>query len=171
WLAVVLPAIVLPAVHWGDLTRDIVDRLFSARTLIAVWLLFPVIKALHELGHAFATKTFGGEVHDMGVMLLVFTPVPYVDASSASGFENKWRRALVGAAGMIVELFVAALALYLWLAAEPGLLSAVAYNTILIAGVTTLLFNGNPRLRCDGYEILAGLLEITDLRVSRAAHQ
>ena len=164
WLAVVVPAIVLAAVHWGDLTRDIFDRLFSAQTLIAVWLLFPIIKALHELGHAFAAKTFGGEVHDMGVMLLVFTPVPYVDASSASGFENKWRRALVGAAGMIVELFLAALALYLWLAAEPGLLSAVAYNTILIAGVTTLLFNGNPLLRYDGYYILADVLEIPNLR-------
>jgi putative peptide zinc metalloprotease protein len=164
WLAVVVPALVLTAVHWGDLTRDLVDRLFSAQTLIAVWLLFPVIKALHELGHAYATKMFGGEVHDMGVMLLVFTPVPYVDASSASGFESKWRRALVGAAGMIVEVFVAALALYLWLSAEPGLLSAIAYNTILIAGVTTILFNVNPLLRYDGYYILADLLEIPNLR-------
>ncbi|MGH7302963.1 MAG: hypothetical protein ACRELZ_06715, partial [Candidatus Rokuibacteriota bacterium] len=151
WLAVVMPAIVLTGVHWGDLTRDIFDRLFSAQTLIVVWLLFPVIKAAHELGHAFATKTFGGEVHDMGVMLLVFTPVPYVDASSASGFESKWRRALVGAAGMIVELFLASLALYLWLSVEPGLLSVIAYNTVLIAGVTTLLFNANPLLRYDGY--------------------
>ena len=164
WLAVVVPAIFLTAVHWGDLTRDIFDRLFSAHTLIAVWLLFPVIKAAHELGHAVATKTFGGEVHDMGVMLLVFTPVPYVDASSASGFESKWRRALVGAAGMLVELFVAALALYVWLSAEPGLLSAIAYNTVLIAGVTTLLFNVNPLLRYDGYYILADLLEIPNLR-------
>ncbi len=164
WLAVVLPAVVLTAVHWGDLTRDIFDRLFSAQTLIAVWLLFPLIKALHELGHAVATKTFGGEVHDMGVMLLVFTPVPYVDASSASGFENKWRRALVGAAGMVVELFVAALALYVWLSVEPGVLSAIAYNSILIAGVTTLLFNANPLLRYDGYYILSDVLEIPNLR-------
>jgi len=164
WLAVVVPAIVLAAVHWDDLTRDLFDRLFSAQTLIAVWLLFPLIKALHELGHAFATKTFGGEVHDMGVMLLVLTPVPYVDASSASGFDNKWRRVLVGAAGMIVELFLAALALYLWLSVEPGLASAIAYSTVLIAGVTTLLFNANPLLRYDGYYILADVLEIPNLR-------
>jgi putative peptide zinc metalloprotease protein len=164
WLAVVVPAIILTAVHWDDLTRGLFDRLFSAQTLIAIWLLFPVIKSLHELGHAVATKTFGGEVHDMGVMLLVFTPVPYVDASAASAFESKWRRALVGAAGMLVELFVAALALYLWLGVEPGLLSAIAYNTVLIAGVTTLLFNANPLLRYDGYYILADLLEIPNLR-------
>ena len=164
WLAVVTPALVLAAMHWTDLTRNFLDRLFSAQTLIVLWLLFPVIKALHELGHAFATKAFGGEVHDMGVMLLVFTPVPYVDASSASAFQSKWRRVLVGAAGMLVEVFLAALALYVWLSVEPGALSAVAYNTILIAGVTTIIFNANPLLRYDGYYILGDLLEIPNLR-------
>ena len=164
WLAVVVPALLLVGMHWTDLTRGFLDRLFSAQTLVVLWLLFPVIKALHELGHAFATKAFGGEVHDMGVMLLVFTPVPYVDASSASAFRSKWQRILVGAAGMLVEVFLAALALYVWLSVEPGALSAVAYNTILIAGLTTILFNANPLLRYDGYYILADLLEIPNLR-------
>jgi putative peptide zinc metalloprotease protein len=164
WLAVVVPALLLVGMHWTDLTRGFLDRLFSAQTLVVLWLLFPVIKALHELGHAFATKAFGGEVHDMGVMLLVFTPVPYVDASSASAFRSKWQRILVGAAGMLVEVFLAALALYVWLSVEPGALSAVAYSTILIAGLTTILFNANPLLRYDGYYILADLLEIPNLR-------
>ena len=164
WLAVVAPAVLLAGMHWTDLTGNLLDRLFSAQTLIALWLLFPVIKTLHELGHAFATKAFGGEVHDMGVMLLVFTPVPYVDASSASAFQSKGRRMVVGAAGMLVETFLAALALYVWLGVEPGLLSAVAYNTILIAGLSTILFNANPLLRFDGYYILADLLEIPNLR-------
>ena len=164
WLAVVVPAVFLAGMHWTDLTRDFLDRLFSAQTLVVVWLLFPAVKALHELGHAFATKAFGGEVHDMGVMFLVFTPIPYVDASSASAFRSKWLRILVGAAGMLVEVFLAALALYVWLSVEPGALSAVAYNTILIAGLTTILFNANPLLRYDGYYILGDLLEIPNLR-------
>jgi len=164
WLVVVVPALALAAIHWNDLTSDFLDRLFSAQTLVAVWLLFPVVKALHELGHAYATKVFGGEVHDMGVMILVFTPVPYVDASSASAFRSKWLRILVGAAGMLVEVFVAALALHVWLSVEPGALSAIAYNTILIAGLTTILFNANPLLRYDGYYILGDLLEIPNLR-------
>jgi putative peptide zinc metalloprotease protein len=164
WLAVVLPALLLFGMHWTDLTRGFLDRLFSAQTLLVLWLLFPVIKSLHELGHAFATKAFGGEVHDMGIMLLVFTPVPYVDASSASGFRSKWHRIVVGAAGMLVEVFLAALALYVWLGVEPGAVSAIAYNTILIAGLTTVLFNANPLLRYDGYYILGDLLEIPNLR-------
>lgn len=170
WLAVVVPAVFLAGMHWTDLTRDFLDRLFSAQTLVVVWLVFPIIKTLHEFGHAFATKAFGGEVHDMGVMLLVFTPVPYVDASSASAFRSKWQRILVGAAGMLVEVFVAALALYVWLSVEPGVLSAVVYNTILIAGVTTVLFNANPLLRYDGYYLLADLLEIPNLRARSTAY-
>jgi putative peptide zinc metalloprotease protein len=100
----------------------------------------------------------------MGVMLLVLTPVPYVDASSASAFRDKWQRILVGAAGILVELFIAAVALFIWLSVEPGLTRALAYNTIVIAGVSTVLFNGNPLLRYDGYYILADLVEIPNLR-------
>jgi putative peptide zinc metalloprotease protein len=164
WLAVVGPALVLAAVHWSDLSRDVLDRVLAPHNLLFLWVLYPIVKALHEFGHAFATKAFGGEVHDMGVMLLVLTPVPYVDASSASAFRNKWQRILVGAAGILVELFIAAVALFVWLSVEPGLTRALTYNTVVIAGVSTVLFNGNPLLRYDGYYILADLVEIPNLR-------
>jgi putative peptide zinc metalloprotease protein len=123
-----------------------------------------VLKLLHELGHAFAVKTRGGEVHEMGVMILVLTPVPYVDASSAWAFRSKWQRFAVGAAGMMVELFIAAIALFMWLAAEPGMFRALLYNVMLIAGVSTVLFNANPLLRFDGYYMLMDWLEIPNLR-------
>ena len=96
-------------------------------------------------------------------MFLVFAPMPYVDASAASEFRSKWQRALVGAAGMIVEVFIAALALYVWLAVEQGLVRAFAYNVMVVAGISTVLFNGNPLLRYDGYYILSDLLEIPNL--------
>jgi len=86
WLAVVLPALFQVGGHWDELTRGVLDKIIAPQNLVLIWLVFPVIKALHELGHGMATRVFGGEVHDMGVMLLVFTPVPYVDASSASAF-------------------------------------------------------------------------------------
>ena len=164
WLAVVIPAVVLFVTHWSDLTEGVLDRILVPRNLFAIWMLFPLIKILHEFGHAFACKTYGGEVHDMGIMLLVIAPVPYVDATSASAFREKWRRVVVGAAGMLVELFLAAIALFVWLNAEAGLVRSMAYNTIFIASVSTLLFNGNPLLRYDGYYILADLLEMPNLR-------
>ena len=81
---------------------------------------YPLVKFCHELGHAYAGQVRRGEVHEMGVMFLVFAPVPYVDASAASAFRSKARRVLVGAAGMMVEVFFAAIAMFVWLAAEPG---------------------------------------------------
>ena len=96
-------------------------------------------------------------------MILVLVPVPYVDASARPAFRSKWQRALVGAAGMIVEVFLAALALYVWLAVEDGLVRAMAFNVMLIAGVSTVMFNGNPLLRFDGYYMLSDLLEIPNL--------
>lgn len=164
WLGVVGTAVVLAAVHWRDLTHDVVDRVLAPQNLLLLWLLFPVVKALHEFGHAFAIKAFGGEVHDMGVMLLVLTPVPYVDASAAWAFPERRQRVVVGAAGMVVELFVAALVLFVWLNAQPGAVRALAYDVIFIAGISTVVFNGNPLLRFDGYYILADLLEIPNLR-------
>jgi putative peptide zinc metalloprotease protein len=163
WLAVVLPAIVLAAQHWQQLTQNASERILAADNLLLIALSYPVLKALHEMGHGYAVKAFGGAVHEVGVMFLVFAPVPYVDASAASGFRSKWRRALVGAAGMMVEVFIAALALYVWLAVEHGFVRSLAYNVMLIAGITTVLFNGNPLLRYDGYYILSDILEMPNL--------
>ena len=163
WLAVVIPAVFQVAVHWPDLTRNLTDRVLAPSNLLVLWLTFPILKALHEFGHAFAVKIKGGEVHDMGIMLLVFTPIPYVDASAASALRRKWDRFVVGAAGLLVELFFAGVAMFVWLNAEPGPLRAVAFNTMLIAGISSLLFNGNPLLRYDAYYILTDLIEIPNL--------
>ena len=100
----------------------------------------------------------------MGVMFLVLMPIPYVDASAASSFREARRRVVVGAAGMIVEVFIASIALYLWLQAEPGITRAVLFNIMVIAGISTVLFNANPLLRFDGYYMLADLTQIPNLR-------
>ncbi|MDH4098661.1 MAG: efflux RND transporter periplasmic adaptor subunit, partial [Nitrospira sp.] len=169
WCLLVIPASLLGLAHWSDLTDNIVDQVTTPHNLVLLWFLFPIIKALHEFGHAFAVKVFGGEVHEMGVMLLVFSPVPYVEASASSAFDSKWKRAFVGAAGMVVELAVASIAMFVWVSVEPGTVRALAYNTILIAGISTVIFNANPLLRFDGYYILADLIEIPNLR-GRANH-
>jgi putative peptide zinc metalloprotease protein len=163
WLALVLPAAVAALVHRTDLSENLADRVLSGHNLLLLGLLFPLIKVLHELGHGIAVRLGGGEVHDMGLMMLVFMPVPYVDASAASSFRSKWERAVVGAAGMMVELLLAAFAMALWLLVEPGLVRSLAFNVMLVAGVSTLVFNGNPLLRYDGYFILADLTETPNL--------
>ena len=163
WLAVVGTGAVLAGIHWSELTENIVDRALTPQNLVLLWITYPLVKALHELGHGYATKVFGGEVHEIGIMFLVLIPVPYVDASAASAFRSKHQRMTVGAAGIAVELFLGAVALFVWLNAESGAVHAVAYNIMLISGISTLLFNGNPLLRFDGYYVVSDLLEIPNL--------
>ncbi len=130
------------------------------------WLIVVYIgaKALHELGHGVICKRFGGQVPEFGAMLLVLVPSPYVDASACWGFASRWQRMAVGAGGMIFELFLAGIMAHVWLSTSPGMLMhQIAYNTMLTAGLSTILFNANPLMRFDGYYILSDLLEIPNL--------
>ena len=162
-LGIMLLALLQMTRHWSMLSSHAVEHALSSYNLLIIWFVYPLIKGLHELGHGFAVKKWGGEVHEMGIMLLVLMPVPYVDASAASAFRSKHQRMLVGAAGIIVELLLASIALLLWLNVQEGLVRDVLFNIMLVGGVSTLLFNGNPLLRFDGYYVLADGLEIPAL--------
>lgn len=163
WLVLVGVGITLAALNWAALTTDVTDQILTAENLILIAVAYPLIKAIHEAGHAYATKVWGGEVHEIGMMFLVFIPVPYVDASASAAFPEKSRRVVVGGAGIMVELALAATAMIVWTQVEPGLTRAFAFNVMLIGGVSTLLFNGNPLLRFDGYFVMADLLEIPNM--------
>ena len=164
WLALVMSAIFYLVPEWGRL-RASVEHSMDPGNWIYLWAVFVLIKLVHELGHAFMCRRFGGEVHELGVMFLVLIPAPYVDASTAWSFRSRWQRMLVGGAGMIFELFIAAIAAFVWLNTAPGeLVNQLAYNTMFIASVTTIVFNINPLLRYDGYYMLSDFWEIPNLR-------
>jgi len=163
WFSVVIVGLVLAGINWSELTSNMADRIMAMENLFLLWLAYPVIKILHEFGHAYSVKHWGGEVHEMGVMFLVFMPIPYVDASSSSGFREKHKRIMVGSAGIMIEVFMAALAMIVWANVEPGSIRAVAFNVMVVAGVSTILFNGNPLLRFDAYYIFSDYLEIPNL--------
>ncbi|TDG15219.1 HlyD family efflux transporter periplasmic adaptor subunit [Seongchinamella unica] len=170
WLLTVLAGLTLAVMHWEELTGNVTDRVLMPSNLVLLGVVYPIVKAFHEFGHGIMARKWGAEVHEMGVMLLVFFPVPYVDASASAAFPGRWQRISVSSAGIFIELFLASVALFFWLAMESGMLSAIAYNVILIGGVSTVLINGNPLLRFDGYYILSDLLEIPNLG-SRANKQ
>ncbi|MBF0184828.1 MAG: PqqD family peptide modification chaperone [Magnetococcales bacterium] len=163
WLLLVGSALMQAALHWRELTADMTLQVFTPENMFLLWLAFPVLKAIHELGHGVAVKLLGGSCHETGLMFLVLVPVPYVDVSSSSAFVNKYHRMLVGAAGMMAELAVAAVAVWLWSWSMPGPGRALLHEIILLAGVTTLAFNLNPLIRFDGYYIFADAVEIANL--------
>jgi putative peptide zinc metalloprotease protein len=140
------------------------DDFFAAKNWIWLALMMALTKVIHEFGHGLACKRFGGECHEMGVMLLVLTPCLYVNVSDSWLLNSKWKRAFIAAAGMYVELFLAAIAVFVWWFSTPGMVNQLALNVIFVSSVSTLIFNANPLLRYDGYYILSDLLEIPNLR-------
>jgi len=137
--------------------------MLSPNNLGYLYLTLFLLKVLHELGHSMICKKFGGPVHTLGLMFLVFTPLPYMDASSSWGFRSKWQRALVGSAGMLVELFLAAIATVIWINTGDGFIHSLSFNVMIIASVSSLLFNANPLLKLDAYYMLSDILEIPNL--------
>ncbi|MBL8378814.1 MAG: PqqD family peptide modification chaperone [Burkholderiales bacterium] len=165
WFVVMMVALAAALLHFPELA----GAAGGTRWMWLAWLVFPPLKALHELAHALAVRQFGGEVHKAGVTVFLLTPAPYVDASDAAGFRSRGQRVVVGAAGVMAELFVAALALAVWIGAQPGLLRDLAYATFFTACVSTLFFNGNPLLRFDAYYVLSDVLDLPNLAQRSAA--
>lgn len=134
------------------------DQVLAPGNALLLGLMFLLLRAWHELGHAAACKALGGRCTEVGLMVLAFIlPFPYCDASSSWRFPETWKRVLVASAGMIFETFAAAIAALVWASSEPGLVRTAAYNAVIAAGFTTILFNANPLLRYDGYYILSDL--------------
>jgi putative peptide zinc metalloprotease protein len=163
WALVVGAAAVAMAYNLRALAQP-ANSVLAPENLIYLYAAFVLVKALHEFGHAYAARRYGVEVHRMGIMLVIFMPMPYVDVTPAWGLQSKWQKIVIGASGMMTELFIASLALFAWLALEPGALRSVCYDVIFVASVSSILFNGNPLLRYDAYYILADLIEIPNLR-------
>lgn len=151
------------AQQWPQLSEHFSSRFLDPQNLLLIWLIYPLIKFVHELGHAFTAKVWGGHVHDLGVLFLVFVPVPYVDASSSYRFNSKFQRMAVAAAGIVVELILAATAILLWQVLDAGFVKDIAFNIAVVAGMSTLFVNGNPLLRFDGYYVLTEAIEIPNL--------
>ncbi|NRA56321.1 MAG: hypothetical protein HRU23_19440 [Gammaproteobacteria bacterium] len=148
--------------NWTDL-RQQSQGILAPDNLILLYLGLFVLKLIHEMGHAVAIKRFGGEVHTMGLMFIVLTPLPYVDATQTWSLRSRWERSVIGAAGMYVELFIAAIAALIWAYTAPGIVNSLAFNMMIIGSVSSVLFNGNPLLKFDAYYMLSDITDIPNL--------
>ena len=169
WLLAMLVTGAVAATEWPALRSHAAQHLFGAGSLALMWAIYPVMKALHELGHALAVRRWGGEVHEAGIGLMFLIPAPYVDASAATAFPRRAQRAIVGAAGVMVELALAALGLWVWLLTQPGLVHDAAFGVLVVGTASTLLFNGNPLLRFDAYHVMCDLFDVPNLAARSSA--
>ena len=162
WIIVVVAGFFQLIKHWDQFVLNRISS-FSPNDLLWFGITWLVLKLLHETAHGVTCKKFGGQVHSCGMLLLLLIPLPYVDVTSSWRFISKWQRIIVAAAGMMVEVFIAAIACMVWVAAEPGPLKYHAGNIIITATLHTLIFNANPLMKFDGYYMLSDFLEIPNL--------
>ena len=150
----------LPSIQW----------LLSPAGIAGMLLVFLGVKIVHELGHAIAAMTYGANCKQIGVMLLFFMPTLYCDVSSAWRLESRTQRIVISAAGVYVELMIASLAAICWALSGPGIVNTVSFQLMALCGIGTVLINGNPLMRYDGYYILSDLLDRPNLKLS-ARHE
>lgn len=165
YLIMLAVAGVLIAQRWHDFMSMVGQNLFTLRNLPLLLVSFWLVKTIHEFGHGLTCKYYGGEVHELGVLLIVFSPMFYCNITDSWTFTRKWPRLLTTAGGIMSELLIAALATVVWYFTEPpGFIHTWMFNLIMICSVSTILFNANPLLRYDGYYFIMDLIEVPNLR-------
>src|SRR5438132_4309449 len=166
-IAFFMAAILLVATHFETFHDKLpaYHEFFSFSTVKYLWVALAVVKVIHEFGQGLSCKAFGGEVHEMGALFLVFSPCLYCNVSDAWTLPNKWKRITISFAGIYVELIIAALATFVWWnsSAHP-FINNMSLSLMVVCSVSTVVFNANPLMRYDGYYILADWLEIPNLR-------
>ncbi|HYE61277.1 MAG TPA: PqqD family peptide modification chaperone [Phycisphaerales bacterium] len=158
WLALITFALYRVFLNRGAI-GDQLNNVLDPSNLIWMGVAFTILRAWHELGHAAACKAMGARCTEMGLMVIALVlPFPYCDTSSAWRLPEVWKRVIVSLGGVLFESVLAAIAAIAWSYMgrdDSGLTRTLLFNTMLISGVTTLIFNLNPLLRYDGYYVLS----------------
>jgi putative peptide zinc metalloprotease protein len=141
------------------------ESYFNFKNMIYLWIALGCVKVIHEFGHGLSCKALGGEVHEMGFLLLCFSPALYCNVSDAWRLPSKWHRIIISFAGIYVELMIAAASTFIWwnTPSQP-FINNLCLNLMVVCSVSTVVFNGNPLMRYDGYYVLADWMEIPNLR-------
>lgn len=160
--ALLITALVGIAGRWSEF-RGAARLVLSADNWLWLTLTWIVLKIVHEASHAVACKRLGGKVPETGLIFILFAPVAYVDVTSSLKFATRWQRMQVAFAGMYAELVLAATALLLWTRIDSPAMQHFLYNVIVMASISTLLFNANPLMKFDGYFLLSDWLAIPNL--------
>ncbi len=158
-----LLAVGITVYRWGEYTAQARD-LFKPDSIPTFVLVAMVVTILHEFAHGLTCKYYGGEVHEIGFLLIYLVPAFFCNVSDAWLFKDKGKRLWVSAAGTFFQVFIYAVAAIVWFFIDRETwLSGACAITIATAGLTAL-FNFNPLIKLDGYYLLSDYLGIPNLR-------
>ncbi len=141
----------------------------QAENIVGFVLLYVGVKVVHELGHILAYRTLSmregldpGQIR-VGIMVFAATPFPFTDVTGAWRISSRWRRAMIGAAGIYFETSAVALLTLAWARLDLGSMEPIILQVAVFSGALTLLFNLNPAIKLDGYYILTDILREPNL--------
>ncbi|MGH7555084.1 MAG: biotin/lipoyl-binding protein, partial [Longimicrobiales bacterium] len=159
----ILSAFAITALEWEAILRD-VRSLWRFDALLLAWVVVLGVTACHEFAHGLTCKHFGGEVREMGFMLIYFQPAFYCNVSDAGLFPERAKRLWVTFAGAYFEMFLWALATLTWRVVEGGTWVSFMATIVMATSAIKSFFNFNPLIKLDGYYLLSDYLEIPNLR-------
>lgn len=166
-VGLMLAAVFHVALHFNTFQAKLpaYQEFFTWNSVLYMWISLGVVKVIHEFGHGLSCKAFGGECHEMGVLLMCLSPALYANVTDAWTLADKWKRIIISFAGIYVELVIASVATFVWWY-TPAYPTAnnIALSIMVLCSVSTVMFNANPLMRFDGYYILADWLEVPNLR-------
>jgi len=166
---VIIAGVVLFAANQSQFSFSL-NEIFNFGSIIAIVISLFIIVTLHEFSHAIICRYFGGEVREIGFLLMYFQPCFYSNLSDAWLFEKKSHRLAVTAAGPYFQMILFAFAVGVWRVTMIGsFVNDIAYLIILVTFIT-FLFNFNPLIKLDGYYLLSDWLDIPNLRSKAFAY-
>ena len=146
------------------------DRNVGWQMFALAWVVIILSTFCHEFAHGLTLKRYGGECHEIGALLLFFTPCFYCDVSDAWLIREKSKRLWVTFAGAYCDLCIWAATAFVWrITMQDTLVNYLAWVVLSVVG-GRILFNFNPFMKLDGYYLLSDLLEVPNLRSRAKAH-
>lgn len=162
-------AVIIILSNWTKFNTGIYELFtfseMSFSHLAILWVVIYLTIALHELGHGLTCKYYGGEVHEIGFLLLFFQPCLYANVNDAWLFDKKWKQIMVTIAGGYVEFFIGSIFTFVWFLTNPNtFLNVISFQIMTICSLSTVFFNFNPLIKLDGYYLLSDYLEVPNLK-------
>ena len=150
-------------IHWHKFAAEIIGSL-NYSGLIRYGITIIILKLFHELGHAYSAKFAGIRVRRFGIGVIIFFPRFFIDITDSWRLKGRKQRMLIDSAGILVELLIGGIAALIWLNTGPGTVNTISYFVFAVSIINTVLVNGNPFIRYDGYYLLMDLVNIDNLQ-------
>ncbi len=151
---------------WAGLSSFYIFEGWSLAQIVVLYLCIILIIVIHEFGHGLTCKYYGGEVHQMGLLIIyLINPALFCNVSDSYRFPSKFSRVMVVFGGPLVELFVGATFVFVWWLTDPTLhIHDFAFKIVIFSSISSWIFNMNPLLKYDGYYALSEFVDVPNLR-------